>query len=880
MEVGVDFVQKRFVILDGSSLMHRAFYALPLLTTANGEYTNAVYGFTTMLVKLLTDLKPDLLVIAFDKGKKTFRNEMFTEYKGTRKKTPVELSSQLPLIHELADAFGISLVEEAGFEADDIIGTMATQAAEKGFESLVVTGDKDALQLVGGNLKVMLTKKGISDMQVFDEDVFKENYQGLSPIKLIDLKGLMGDSSDNIPGVPGVGEKTAMKLLLEYGSLENVLNHIEDISGKKLKENLTANKDLAILSKKLATIVRDMPIEFDEAAYIVSPDKVRLSEFCRQHEFKNVMNRLDVLFPEEDGLGFGMVVEHMMPQYHIVEDPEEILTIVAAVEKEKQLYFSPILTGKVPSLTIEGMAVSLEDRLVYIDAKMRNWDKLLSLFADDTVAKITHDIKPMYHVCSSIEGQIFDLMLAAYLLDPAANATTYGLASLMSNHLGQDSLPTDLTAGEKTAVWSAFCIRQLETKLRDALENQKLFQLYEEIEAPLLAVLASMEHVGIYVNKKHLEKMSVEVSLHIEELLKNIYVLAGTEFNVNSPKQLGEILFERLELPSGKKTKTGYSTNAEVLEELRDQHPIIEQVLAYRLWMKLKSTYLDGLDNLIDEKTMRIHSTFNQMVTATGRLSSSDPNLQNIPVRTAEGKKIRELFEPGEGYDYLLSADYSQIELRVLAHMSEDKNFLEAFNEGQDIHARTASEVFGIPMDQMTAEYRGKAKAVNFGIVYGISDYGLSRDLRISRKEAATYIASYFEKCPGIKNFIDGVVEKAHKDGYVTTLFGRKRYLPAIHSSNFNQRTLAERMAMNTPIQGTAADIIKLAMLATKRSLEEKKLKSRVLLQVHDELVLEVVEAEIETVSSLLKQAMQNVVKLSVPLTIDINIGKNWAAAK
>lgn len=870
-------MQKRFVIIDGSSLMHRAFYALPLLTAANGEYTNAIYGFTTMLTKLIGDLQPDLLVIAFDKGKKTFRNEMFSEYKGTRKKTPLELSSQLPLLHDLADAFGIAFVETAGYEADDIIGTLATKAADKGHEAIVVTGDKDALQLIGENLKVMLTKKGISDMQIFDEAAFKEAY-GFMPIKLIDLKGLMGDASDNIPGVPGVGAKTATKLLLEYGSVENVLEHIEELPGKKLKENLTENKEKAVLSKQLATIVRDMPIPFEEEVYGITPEKAKLKEFCQRYEFKNVLRKLDELFPETDDLGFGAVVETLLPEYEQIQDPERIAAVVASVRAEKKLFFYPVLQGKMPKLQFVGMAISLKEKLVYVDAKLRNWDKIEALLQDEAIAKITHDLKPLYHVQPEVHGVLFDTMLAAYLLDPAANA--YALPSLMSTYLGQCDEPSHMEAGIETAVWSALCIRQLEPALGTALAAQDLQKLYEDIELPLLAVLASLERNGIYVNKAQLEKMAAEVAVYIEALLKKIYVSAGTEFNVNSPKQLGEILFERLGLPPVKKTKTGYSTNAEVLEELRDQHLIIAKVLEYRFWTKLKSTYLDGLDGLIDEKTSRIHSTFNQMVTATGRLSSSDPNLQNIPVRTAAGKKIRELFEPGEGYDYLLSADYSQIELRVLAHMSQDKSFLEAFNQEQDIHARTASEVFNVPMAEMTPELRGKAKAVNFGIVYGISDYGLSKDLHISRKEAGQYIESYFDKCPGVKNFIDGIVKTAHEKGYVTTLFGRKRYLPAINSTNYNQRTLAERMAMNTPIQGTAADIIKLAMLEAHRQLREKQLKSRILLQVHDELVLEVVAAELDAVSAILRQAMQNVVKMSVPLTIDINIGKNWAQAK
>jgi DNA polymerase-1 len=872
----VNYVQKRFIIIDGSSLMYRAFYALPLLTTANGEYTNAVYGFATMVTKLIDDLKPDLLVIAFDKGKKTFRNEMFAEYKGTRKPTPTELSAQIPLIHDLAGVFGIKLVEKAGFEADDIIGTLASKAAAAGHESIIVTGDRDALQLVGPNLTVMLTKKGISELECFDDAAIMAKY-GLSPNALIDLKGLMGDSSDNIPGVPGVGEKTGLKLLLEYGSLENVLDHIEDVAGKKLKERLTENKELALLSKKLATIIRDMDIPFDEDEYEITPDVAKLKKFCLRYEFKSVAAKIEKLFPEGDGLGFGTVVENLLPTFEKIDDPENLVVIADEVKAAKKIIFYPILIGKMPKIELKGMVLCLEAGLVYVDAALRNWILIMELLSDPNVVKITHDFKPLYHTGQVINGMIFDTMLAAYLLEPTE--TKYEISTLMEKYLNEFSQPEQSDVIEH-AVWASSCIRDLYIPLQERLEKAQLMDLYQNIEAPLLQVLAEMEHNGVYVNRNHLEMMSAEIAVQIDELLKEIHVLAGLEFNVNSPKQLGEVLFERLQLPAAKKTKTGYSTNAEVLEELLPQHPIVAKVLEYRTWTKLKSTYLDGLVVLIDSETNRIHTSFNQMVTATGRLSSSDPNLQNIPVRTEAGKKIRELFEPGVGYQYLMSADYSQIELRVLAHMSEDKNFVEAFTHNQDIHTRTASEVFGIPMDEMTAEIRNKAKAVNFGIVYGISDYGLSRDLHISRKEAAHYIESYFDKCSGVKHFIDRVVEEAHTNGYVTTLFGRRRNLPAINSSNYNQRTLAERMAMNTPIQGTAADIIKKAMIEAYHELKQKKLKSRILLQVHDELVLEVIEEEIEIVSSILKDTMQNTVKLIVPLTIDIKVGVNWARAK
>lgn len=870
-------MQKRFVILDGSSLMYRSFFALPLLTSSKGEYTNAIYGFATMLIKLIQDLKPDLLVIAFDKGKKTFRNDLFEDYKGTRKATPLELSSQIPRIHELANVFGITLIEKEGFEADDIIGTLATAAAKKDYESMIVTGDHDALQLIQPNLKVMMTKRGISDMEIFDEVAFKEKYN-LKPTQLIDLKGLMGDASDNIPGVPGVGEKTATRLLIEYGTMENVLNHIDDISGKKLKERLSDNKEQAVLSKRLATIVCDVPIDFVEKDYTIIPKHEEIKAFCSQYELKNIPAKVDRLFPQMDALGFGEIVESTLPQYEVVKEPQQIEKIVADVRLSKKFVFIAITQGHLPTVFFEGMSIKVDEKIFFVSSNLHNWYLLLELLADASIEKFTGDIKPLYHMGLQLSGKIYDVILMAYLLEPAANG--YALSSLMDIYLPGTSEPSNMETEIDAAVWDVYCVEKLGMCILEKMKKQEMKRLYDDIELPLVEVLADMEANGIYVNRKHLEVMSIEVNERIDGLLAEIHALAGIEFNVNSPKQLGEVLFDRLFLPAVKKTKTGYSTNAEVLETLRMAHPIVEKILDYRLWNKLKTTYLDSLGLLISEKTKRIHTTFNQTVTATGRLSSSDPNLQNIPVRTDAGKKIRELFEPGEGYDYLLSADYSQIELRLLADMSQDKNFVEAFNEEQDIHIRTASEVFGISMAEVTSEIRRKAKAVNFGIVYGISDYGLSKDLHISRKEAAEYINSYFEKCAGVKSFIDKTVDDAHKNGFVTTIFGRKRYLPMINSSNYNQRTLAERMAMNTPIQGSAADIIKLAMLGVYKELCKKKLKSRMLLQVHDELVLEVPEDEVQVVSDILHSTMENVVKLSVPLTIDINKGKNWAEAK
>lgn len=866
-------MQKKFVVIDGSSLLYRAFYALPLLTTKSGQYTNAVYGFATMLVKLIGDLSPDAIAIAFDKGKKTFRNEMYADYKGTRKATPKELSEQIPLVHELADKFGIKLIEQAGYEADDIIGTLATKAALAGDKAIVITGDRDALQLIDDNITVMLTKKGISTMEMFDKEAFYNKY-GLLPKALIDLKGLMGDSSDNIPGVAGVGEKTATKLLLEYQSVENILQNIDNISGKKLQERLRDSSEQAILSKKLATIVCDMDIDYASELFAFEPKLSALDEFCKRYEFRSVLRRLESLLPESQEL----FTKQVIPKFEYIKDGSKLLHLVNQIKEEGVCCFYPVFNGSLPQLELVGIAICRSNYITYIDSSIDQWSLLLEVLNNAGITKISHDIKRVYHAQISVSGKLFDTMLAAYVIDPADNR--YALGELQEKYLGIYEKTGEFSEVAEAAVWAVDCINKLYPVLDECLVENSLDRLYFDIELPVQAVLAQMEINGICLDCDRLEVMSKEIAERIADLLQNIYELAGSTFNVNSPKQLGEVLFDKLSLPVIKKTKSGYSTDAEVLEKLRFQHPIIEEILEYRTLTKLKSTYLDGLLPLVNKKTGRIHTTFNQTVTATGRLSSSEPNLQNIPVRTEMGKKIRTLFVPGDGYDYLLSADYSQIELRVLAHMSRDKNFVEAFMHDQDVHTRTAAEVFGVPMAEVTSELRSRAKAVNFGIVYGISDYGLARDLNISRQEAGMYIQSYFEKCPGIKSFIDQTVKVAHENGYVVTLLDRRRYLPDINSSNYNQRSLAERMAMNTPIQGTAADIIKIAMISVDKALRQHKLRSRVLLQVHDELVLETVESEVKLVSEILRDSMENAVELIVPLPIDIHVGENWAQAK
>ena len=893
--------KKKFFILDGSSLLYRAFYALPLLETESGVYTNAIVGFSNMLFKLLTDWQPAALVIAFDKGKHTFRTDMFADYKGTRKPMPEELRSQVPLLHEMAEAWNIPLVEMAGYEADDIIGTLANKAVEAGMSAYVVTGDRDALQLVKPDLTVLFTKKGISDMVLYDEAKFQEEYQGLSPVQLIDLKGLMGDNSDNIPGVPKVGPKTAMKLIAAYGSVEQVLLHIEEISGKALRERLRDNQQQAVLSKKLATIKLDVPVAYQEAEFALDAKAGALTAFYQKYQMRSLARQVGKL---ADIIGGEAGEKQEAEAQPLLPVPQ--LREATALEVGREMYQQAVKAGKafvmgdfqgaVPHKKLVAAAVVIGSQLYYCPMSKEEihgmdtlfgdlepevnpgWEYVLKLLADKDIAKYICDAKGFYHSDIQLAGNIWDASLMGYLLNPASNK--YTMLELMHSYDAGVQEPEEARTDSMKLGWQCYGLAQIGERLQKKLMLFDLLPLYQEIEFPLVQVLAAMEQAGIYLNRESLARQTREAGSIIADLEQEIYDLAGRQFNIASPKQLGVILFEELGLPVIKKTKTGYSTNVEVLNELYNLHPIIEKILVYRQWTKLKSTYMDGIAPLIDREDGRVHTSFNQTATATGRLSSSDPNLQNIPVRRQEGRHIREMFEPGQGYDLLVSADYSQIELRVLADMSQDENFLRAFRHNEDVHARTAAEVFGVAVEDVDSELRRKAKAVNFGIIYGMSDFGLAQDLHISRKEAKEYINKYFAKCQGVKAFIDKVVTEAHDNGYVVTKFGRRRDLPEIRSTNFQRRSLAERMAMNTPIQGTAADIIKLAMIRTYKALQEAGLKSRMLLQVHDELVLEVPREELPQVKDLLKQAMEQATELQVPLTIDINAGKNWEEAK
>lgn len=862
----------KFLVIDGSSLIHRAFFALPPLMTKQGLHTGAVYGLCNMLLKLLGDLQPAYMAVAFDKSRKTFRTELYADYKGQRKPTPSELSEQFPLAMKVLGTMGIPTLELDNYEADDIIGTFAVHAPED-VEVIIVTGDRDELQLVDTRTKVYYTKRGISDIQIFDEAEFAANYEGLVPKQLIELKGLMGDTSDNIPGVPGVGPKTALKLIKEYGDVETVLENIDKVSGKALKAKLADNKEFALLSKKLATICTEAPVDTDIAKYALAPLREEARTLLQDLEFRNMYDRFaSVLGGAQHSFDlFGETVEQESAPTEHVTLPAQAEQLFAALKACKEAVpVAVTVSGQLPELYFSRAELLVEGKVYILDSFSSCWDKFDAWLADADCKKLTVDSKELYKCCLcrkvQAQGIVDDVALAAYLADPGHNS--YALADLSKRYLAS-TLPTDC---ENIAL--------LAVQLREQLKEYEQLALYEELELPLAPVLAMMELSGITPDMELLAQLNEDMTARIAQLEKQAMEQAGEEFNLKSPKQLGIILFERLQLPVIKKTKTGYSTDAKVLEALEGKHPLIATILEHRKLAKLQSTYLDGLKPLVNAKTGRIHTHFQQTVTVTGRLSSTDPNLQNIPTRTEEGKQIRRIFVPGAGYDYLMSCDYSQVELRILACIAHDELLLDAFRHGQDIHARTAAEVFGVPLAEVTHEMRSRAKAVNFGIVYGISDFGLAKQLDVGRKEAAGYIESYFARYTGVKKYMEDIVAKAREQGYVSTLMGRRRYLPDIRHSNFNLRSFAERTAINTPIQGTAADIMKKAMIDVERALEQAGCKSRILLQVHDELVLEVTEDERERVAELVRATMQAAASLEIPLLADVNFGKNWAETK
>lgn len=857
---------KKMLLIDGNSLLHRAFHALPPLRTSKGVYTNAVYGFLNMLLRILQEEEPDYISVAFDKKGPTFRHNEYAAYKATRPSTADELVGQFDVLKEILEAMNISYLEADGFEADDILGTVSKKGEESGVFSIIVTGDKDALQLVSDKTSVMLTKKGISEMETYDPEKVKKRY-GISPELVADLKGLMGDKSDNIPGVPGVGIKTASKLLKKFGTMEDILKNTDKLKGKQ-KENIEKYSKQAEISKYLATIVRDMSLDFALEDFVYKePDYDRLIDLFRELEFYSLINRVQQPHGMESEIEETTDIKNVDNLKKLADKIKSIKTFSVLIDADKKDF---------TSYKIKGLYLAVEDKSYYIEYKLLEKDStvktiLKSIFEDDNIYKVTHDGKYARNVLRQLDIDFmcqFDTMLAAYLLEPSK--PRYDISTLTLEYLGK-SLSQTSGLGDKAAYLFA-----LKEGMTERIKDCDMESLFYDVELPLSVVLADMEHTGISINPNKLQELSDKFGKKLASLTEDIYNQAGTEFNINSPKQLGEVLFERLSLPVIKRTKTGYSTDAEVLEKLRQSHPIVENILEYRFLMKMKSTYADGLLALVDEKTERIYTSFNQTVTTTGRISSTEPNLQNIPVKTDEGKHIRGVFTADGPGHVLLSGDYSQIELRVLAHISQDSGLIEAFIQGEDIHTRTASEVFGVPIDKVTPLLRNRAKAVNFGIVYGISDYGLAQGLGISNREAQEYIDAYFERYPGVRDYVRETIRTAKRLGYVATILNRRRYIPDINSRNYHLRSFAERTAMNTPIQGSAADIIKVAMVNIYRHIKQKDLKARILLQVHDELILDVPEEELSLVKDILKHHMENAINLRVPLLVDFTEGYTW----
>ena len=871
-------MSSKIVLIDGHSILNRAFYGLPDLTNAEGLHTNAIYGFLTIMFKLLEEEKPEYLTVAFDVHAPTFRHKMYAEYKGTRKPMADELRQQVPVIKEVLHAMGVKTIECAGLEADDLIGTLSNRCENEGMEVTVISGDRDLLQLATEHVKIRIpkTKQGKTEIEDYYAKDVEERYQ-VTPKEFIDLKALMGDTADNIPGVPSIGEKTATKIITQYHSIETAHDHVEELKPPRASKSLNEYWDLAVLSKKLATInvKADFPYELFEAklgnlyteeAYI----------FFQKLEFKNLLSRFDVSAPAnkvEDG--FKIIASKSEAEKVFVQ-AEEASTIGAVIFKDLENVL-PLFADQA-GLGGIGLCFSKEESYCIKVEKDITGEWLLKKLADVAEKAETY---AMFHLKESMEqvtirnqANCFDVSVAAYLLNPLKNNYTW--EDVAREHLGlmiDEKIDQDMKACYESYVNYA-SVEVLRQKLRDT----KMDTLFRDIEMPLVFTLFDMEQNGIRVEADALKQYGDQLAGKIAELEKEIYEEAGETFNINSPKQLGVVLFENMKLPGGRKTKTGYSTAADVLEKLAPEHPVVAKILEYRQYTKLKSTYADGLANYIQDDG-RIHGKFNQTITATGRISSTEPNLQNIPVRMELGRLIRKVFIPEEGYRFV-DADYSQIELRVLAHCSGDEHLIQAYKEQSDIHRITASQVFHIPFDEVTPQQRRNAKAVNFGIVYGISSFGLSQDLSITRKEAAKYIDDYFATYPGIKTFLDHAVTHAKEEGYVVTLFGRRRPVPELSSSNFMQRSFGERVAMNSPIQGAAADIIKIAMIRVNQRLKDQKMKSRLVLQVHDELLIEAYEPELDEVQNILKEEMEHAAELKVPLEIDMHTGDNWYEAK
>jgi DNA polymerase-1 len=869
---------ERLIILDGNSLLNRAFYAIPPLTNAEGTNTNAIYGFMTMLFKMKEEIKPDYIVTTFDKKAPTFRHKEYKDYKAGRKKMPPELAEQFPILKEILQKLAINIFEIDGFEADDLMGTLAVFAKERGIEVYIVTGDRDALQLADDNVKIVINKKGMTEKEIYDKNRMIEDY-GVTPTQFIDVKGLMGDNSDNIPGVPGVGEKTAFKLIKEYKSVENVLMNIENISGKKLKENLMEYSEQAIFSKKLATILVNVPIEIDlnEIKSKEDFDFKAVKDWFLKLQFKSLIDKLPVTEEEK-------AMNQVNVNYEVIDELEVLKKLFNSIEGTIYCVFEVLNESVYSKIQINNIYMNTDGKNYFIkfneiaEHKLEEtYSELRRVFENENIKKVIHDSKGVYTALNKLQiklnGLIFDTKVGAYLVDPSKSE--YELKGLIYELLGIDVTNEE----ELIKVKEINFLKEVYDNLEAKIKLLQMEELLYTVEQPLIEVLSSMEARGFKVDRPKLSELGEKFSLEIKKTQEEIFEMSGEEFNISSPKQLGKILFEKLDLPVIKKTKTGYSTNAEVLLKLRDKHPIIDKVTYFRQLTKLYSTYVEGLRNVIDVDD-KIHSSFNQTVTTTGRLSSTEPNLQNIPIKYEMGREIRKVFIPDEDNNLLMSADYSQIELRVLAHIAGDENLINAFIKHSDIHTKTASEVFGVPIEEVTPTMRSNAKAVNFGIVYGIGDFSLAEDLKISRKEAKQYIDTYLERYPKVKQYLQDIVVKAKEDSCVTTILNRRRVIPEINAKNKIVASFGERLAMNTPIQGSAADIIKLAMVKVYNKLKEKNLKTTIVLQVHDELILNVYQDELDEVKGIVKEEMENAIKLEVPLEVDINIGKTWYNAK
>lgn len=890
----------KLLVVDGNSIVNRAFYGImgnKMLQTADGTYTNAVYGFLAILFKELDDVKPDYIAVAFDLKAPTARHKMYDGYKATRKGMPEELASQMPILKKVLRAMNIVIIEKEGYEADDVLGTLSRIGEENGLEVVLLTGDRDSFQLATDKVSIYLprTKAGKTETEIFDRSKVLEVY-GVEPKQMIEVKGLQGDTSDNIPGVPGIGEKTALSIVKEYGTIDNLYEKIENnqdnLKGKQ-REKIVENKELAYLSRTLGTINLQTPIEKNlEELKIKEWNKNEVLELFKELRFNRYIDRFNLSECKEENEKENNKIEF---EKEIIENESVLKCVKEKIKQEKIMYFYIETEENIDSIIKKNMKVIniylKNENKVYI-YNSKNINDIRDILEDESILKCSYDLKLVYILAEEAgiapKNFMFDIKIAGYLLNATTNL--YSIPDLMRTYIGEEVEEQDgkneqmnlFETEEKideTASVYAYSVGKLHDVLEEDLKKNDMLELFNKIEMPVLEVLADMQFQGMYVDKDELVEYGKELKTRIDGLTKEIHVLAGEEFNVNSTKQLGEILFEKLKLPVVKKTKNGYSTDVETLEKLQGEHEIIEKILEYRQLAKLNSTYIEGMIPYINKNTNRIHSYFHQTVTATGRISSTEPNLQNIPTRIEIGKKLRKVFKPGKDRVFL-DADYSQIELRVLAHISKDEIMVDNFINDEDIHAQAASRVFGVPLEKVTKELRSKAKAVNFGIVYGISDFGLAGQIHSSRKEAKQYIEQYLEKYNGIKHFMDGVIEEAKEKGYIETMYKRRRYIPELKSKNYMVRKFGDRVAMNTPIQGTAADIMKIAMIKVYNTLKENKCRSKIVLQVHDELLIETYIDELDKVKKILVDCMENAAKLIVPLKVDVEVGENWYDAK